>query len=174
MRFRRGRLDALVLPLVLLLGLAHEVRSQCPNNAQLPGGATQWTSCACNAGYTNTSGLMNLARACSAGACTVTTSSVLAGDTPGSKAVNGITTDAFISLSETNPWLIIDFEQPVFVSSVRIYNRWDCCQDRLNNFEIRVGYAGTSSTFSSNPTCASNQPTFSGDKNFSCILNGRY
>ena len=51
---RRARLDALVLLLGLLLGLAHLADSQCPSNAQLPGGATQWPSCACNAGYTNT------------------------------------------------------------------------------------------------------------------------
>ena len=56
---RRARLDALVL----LLGLAHEARPQCPNNTQPTGVATQWTSCACSAGYTNTSGLVNLARA---------------------------------------------------------------------------------------------------------------
>jgi hypothetical protein len=314
MRFRRARLDALVLLLVLLLGLTHEARPQCPNNAQPSGGATQWTSCACSAGYTNTSGLINLARACSAGGCTVTaissvgwsdaalwkltdgntasdnhvftvsenndwvmidlqqtafvnhvriynrrdccafrldnfqirigdsstfannpacvtggatfenvkdfacvltgryvslqqfnnqlmnlhemevygrktsnlaracsaggcpvtTSSVLHPDNAKSNIVDENTKNAFISTYENNPWLMIDFEQTVFVTMVRIWNRWDCCQQRLNNFEIRVGNAGTSDTFSSNSACASNQPTFSGSKDFTCVLSGRY
>ena len=116
----------------------------------------------------------NLARACSAGGCPVTTSSVLHPDNAKSNIVDENTKNAFISTYENNPWLMIDFEQTVFVTMVRIWNRWDCCQQRLNNFEIRVGNAGTSDTFSSNSACASNQPTFSGSKDFTCVLSGRY
>ena len=39
----------------------------------------------------------------------------------------------------TNPWWRVDLEQWLPVSEVYILNRGDCCGDRLNGFEIRVG-----------------------------------
>jgi phage tail protein X len=173
---RRARLDALVLLLVLLLGLAHEARPQsCPNNAQLPGGATQWPSCACNAGYTNTSGLVNLARQCAGGGCTVTGISEYTQEGFSfSKLVNGNTQELLCAHTNTfsNDWMMIDLEQTAFINHVRIFNRvGGCCDHRINNFQIRVGY---SSTFSNNPACAAGEGWFSGSKNFSCVLSGRY
>ena len=167
----------------LLLGIAHEVRSQCPNNAQLSGGATQWTSCACNAGYTNTSGLVNLARACSAGGCTVTGISAYSeSNFPGrwlfSNLVDGQVVGGTASgdngahtNTQNNDWLMIDLEQTAFINHVQIFNRVACCGFRLNNFQIRVGH---SSTFSNNPACVTGEPSFTDVKNFSCVLSGRY
>jgi hypothetical protein len=173
MRFRAARLDTLVL----LLGLAHEARPQCPNNAQPTGGATQWTSCACNAGYTNTSGLINLARVCSAGGCTVTGISQI----PYCYQMwlrhltDGNIDSIAHTWSNTNDWMMIDLEQPAFVNHVRIFNRPDygsgCCAQRLNNFQIRVGF---SSTFSNNPACVTGEGWFLDVKNFTCALAGRY
>ena len=40
---------------------------------------------------------------------------------------------------EINPWWRIDLEQVEPVNEVYIVNRGDCCGDRLNPFEIRVG-----------------------------------
>ena len=40
---------------------------------------------------------------------------------------------------ETSPWWTVDLEVLSAVSSVRVYNRRDCCSERLHNFEIRVG-----------------------------------
>jgi hypothetical protein len=72
------------------------------------------------------------------------------------------------------------------VTMVRIYNRIDCCADKFNNFEIRVGEQGESTwvgdgysgvwtrTFGSNPACATGQPWFSDKKDFACVLRGRY
>ena len=40
---------------------------------------------------------------------------------------------------ETNPWWRVDLEQVEPVNEVYIVNRGDCCGDRLNPFEIRVG-----------------------------------
>ncbi|NBX18659.1 MAG: hypothetical protein EBR09_14995 [Proteobacteria bacterium] len=162
-------------PALVLLGLAREARSQsvqCPKNAQLPGGATQWPSCACNAGFTNTSGLVNLARACSAGACTVTGISQM----PDYYQMwlyhltDGNIDSIAHTWSNTNDWMMVDLQQSAFVNHVRIFNRPDygsgCCAQRLNNFQIRVG---DSSTFSNNPACVT------GDvKNFTCLLTGRY
>ena len=38
-----------------------------------------------------------------------------------------------------NPWWRVDLEQVEPVNEVYIVNRVDCCGDRLNPFEIRVG-----------------------------------
>ena len=38
-----------------------------------------------------------------------------------------------------NPWWRVDLEQVEPVNEVYIVNRGDCCGDRLNPFEIRVG-----------------------------------
>lgn len=42
--------------------------------------------------------------------------------------------------TQDNPFWFVSFEPgSVNVSVVRIFNRQDCCQDRLSNFEIRIG-----------------------------------
>jgi hypothetical protein len=120
---------------------------------------------------------INLARTCSAGGCPVTSSlSVASPAYDGFMAVDGITAlmppnIGFISRITDTPWLMIDLEKTVYVWMVRLYNRPDCCQERLTNFEIRVG---SSSTFANNPACASNQPSFNPSKDFPCVLSGRY
>jgi hypothetical protein len=86
---------------------------------------------------------INLARTCSAGGCPLTNFlSVDSSAYGGFRVVDGITTIqnlGFISHITERPWLMIDFEKTVYVWMVRLYNRPDCCQDRLTNFEIRVG-----------------------------------
>lgn len=37
-----------------------------------------------------------------------------------------------------NPWWEVDLLEEHYISSITIYNRTDCCSDRLNNFVIRV------------------------------------
>jgi hypothetical protein len=54
--------------------------------------------------------------------------------------------------TESNPWWKLDFGQARSVRSVTVWNRGDCCQDRLDNFHIRIG--NTSSAFNANPLCA--------------------
>ena len=39
----------------------------------------------------------------------------------------------------TNPWLSVQLSHTVTVSKVKIYNRGDCCQDRLANYQVWVG-----------------------------------
>ena len=65
---------------------------------------------------------------------------------PSSRAVDGnsqTTIDPSCIHSQlygfTNPWWRVDLEQVVPVNEVYIVNRGDCCGDRLNPFEIRVG-----------------------------------
>ena len=66
---------------------------------------------------------------------------------PGSRAVDGDTqTDLVKYCTHTNinevyknPWFRVDLGQVEPVNEVYIVNRGDCCGDRLNPFEIRVG-----------------------------------
>lgn len=114
---------------------------------------------------------INLARACSAGGCTVTTNADWwAPDYPASAVTDGNLIN-FHHTNGGNPWTRIDLEQTVFVTRIRIYNRMDCCERKLVNFNLRLG---DSPTHSNNPACASSQPTFTDYKDFSCILSGRY
>ena len=40
---------------------------------------------------------------------------------------------------QANPWWFVDLGASMAVSSVRLFNRLDCCWDRLRSFTIRVG-----------------------------------
>ena len=136
---------------------------------------TEWSSCACNPGYTNSFDLVNLARACSAGNCPVTQSSIESIGFDGSKINNGNYGDALQTqeYESVNAWTMIDMEEVVFVDKVRIWNRADCCYSNIDNFQIRVGNSGTSAGMS-NTACVSNQMMFTNNKEFKCVLSGRY
>eukprot|EP00966_Prymnesium_polylepis_P042783 994200-Prymnesium_polylepis.2 len=43
------------------------------------------------------------------------------------------------NLFETSPWLSVGLSPGSIVSSVSVYNRFDCCQSYLSNFEVWVG-----------------------------------
>ena len=68
---------------------------------------------------------------------------------PSSRAVDGDSRthfDPFCVHTEenedyANPWWRVDLGQVEPVNEVYIVNRGDCCGDRLNPFEIRVGKA---------------------------------
>lgn len=51
-------------------------------------------------------------------------------------------THTFGTTGSTNPWWRVDLEELLPVSEIYILNRGDCCGDRLNGFEIRVGTFG--------------------------------
>lgn len=59
-------------------------------------------------------------------------------------AVDGVKNDyhnfcTHTSSISANPWWGVDLEQVLPISEVSILNRGDCCGDRLNDAEIRVG-----------------------------------
>ena len=60
-----------------------------------------------------------------------------------SKAVDGGTNTQVAhctqTLVTTNPWWRVDLGREEPVAEVRILNRGDCCGERLNGAEIRVG-----------------------------------
>ncbi|XP_015747600.1 PREDICTED: fucolectin-like [Acropora digitifera] len=66
---------------------------------------------------------------------------------PSSRAVDGNSetvldpscTASNLDVAFTNPWWRVDLEQLEPVNEVYIVNRGDCCGERLNPFEIRVG-----------------------------------
>ena len=64
---------------------------------------------------------------------------------PSNRAVDGDSQTSWYlsscihSLFEINPWWRVDLEQVEPVNEVYIVNRGDCCGERLNPFEIRVG-----------------------------------
>ena len=66
---------------------------------------------------------------------------------PGSRAVDGNSQTTFdpscIHTEEgkdyENPWFRVDLEKVEPVNEVYVVNRGDCCGERLNPFEIRVG-----------------------------------
>ncbi len=78
---------------------------------------------------------------------TVTQSSYDFGTT-GSEAVDGDTNGAHASGSmshtqyEAQPWWRVDLGSSVAIEEVRVYNRTDCCNERLSNFEVEISQDG--------------------------------
>ena len=57
---------------------------------------------------------------------------------------------------QTNPWWRVDFERLVNVKRVRVYNRADCCSDRLQGFNVYVGNNPDDAVIK-NAACATDQ-----------------
>jgi len=51
---------------------------------------------------------------------------------------------------------------------VKVWNRGDCCKERLSNYEIRIG---DNPDVQKNPSCAGR---YSGEQNITCMIRGRY
>ena len=70
--------------------------------------------------------------------------------------------------TEDNPFWSVSFEpDSVNITAVRITNRQDCCQDRLSNFEIRIGdYFGEEAV--RNPKCGGLHTISGSSKVISC------
>ncbi|XP_047450612.1 uncharacterized protein LOC125013729 [Mugil cephalus] len=54
---------------------------------------------------------------------------------------------------ETDPWWRVDLQQTFVIRSVKITNRGDCCAERLDGAEIRIGNSLTNNG-NTNPRCA--------------------
>ncbi|XP_074653277.1 uncharacterized protein LOC141907512 [Tubulanus polymorphus] len=66
---------------------------------------------------------------------------------------------------QKDPWLLVELDdiyKDNYVESVRIYNRVDCCPERLHDFEVRIG---NDRNFLSNSLCAKFQGAVPGGKN---------
>ncbi|XP_072051706.1 fucolectin-like [Amphiura filiformis] len=72
-----------------------------------------------------------------------------------------------------NPWWVVDIEETYCVDRVVIYNRVDCCGDRLDGAIIRVG---SNSVHTNNPECASRVSSTEDTRviEIECNLSGQY
>ena len=66
-------------------------------------------------------------------------------------------------------WWTVDMKTSYFLDSVEIFNREDCCSDRLKDYLI---YIGNSENYLENEQCGDGY--FQGAGNFSCQLDGQY
>lgn len=68
--------------------------------------------------------------------------------TTGAEAVDGNTDGNFAngSVTHTHPdnpsWWQVDLEANSFINEVRVYNRTDCCSERLSNFDVMISEDG--------------------------------
>ena len=73
-----------------------------------------------------------------------TQSSTLPGTPPAGVAVDGNTDGSFFDGSvtatnfEANPWWEVDIGSPTLISGVAVWNRTDCCKDRLSDYWVFV------------------------------------
>uniref|UniRef100_A0A3P9A5I6 Fucolectin tachylectin-4 pentraxin-1 domain-containing protein n=1 Tax=Esox lucius TaxID=8010 RepID=A0A3P9A5I6_ESOLU len=79
------------------------------------------------------------------------------------------------SEKEANPWWRVDLLKNYQIHSVVITNRGDCCSDRLNGAEIRIGDSLNNNGIN-NPRCAViHSIPVGGTSSFSCNgMKGRY
>ena len=148
----------------LLCLLPRSVAVDCPAGAM----ATGPDGCsACPAGTYRTGAThYNLARACGADGlqpCSTQQSSSMSGESGESAAVYAVdgnrnTAFGIGSCTHTewgqghlSPWWMVDLGQVRAVRAVKIWNRGDCCSERLQGFDIRVGDAAAS--YSSATAC---------------------
>uniref|UniRef100_A0A3Q3FVK8 Fucolectin tachylectin-4 pentraxin-1 domain-containing protein n=1 Tax=Labrus bergylta TaxID=56723 RepID=A0A3Q3FVK8_9LABR len=79
---------------------------------------------------------------------------------PASKAIDGRRDSTYDkgfcthTLEETNPWWRLDLRETHAVTSVKVTNRGDCCAQRLDGAEIRIGNSAENNG-NDNPKCAS-------------------
>ena len=89
------------------------------------------------------------------------TQSSTASNAKASRATDGNTDTTFSKNSctatkeEESPWWSVDLDRTMEVKSVTVYNRGDCCGDRLNGFEVKVG--DSSKSWNKNAACGGNQ-----------------
>ena len=98
-----------------------------------------------------------------------------------SKAVDGNTNTEWLAEScaatgsANNPWWSVDMERTRSVGSVKIWNRGDCCSDRLQGFEVWIG--DDASSYSANLRCSTGGTaplTSPYEVRVDCIGTGRY
>ncbi len=63
-----------------------------------------------------------------------------------SVALNEDTTDFSHTKKEDNPWWQVDLESISDITTIEVYNRADCCKDRLSNFYVFISDTPFSST----------------------------
>nr|XP_033497041.1 uncharacterized protein LOC117266161 [Epinephelus lanceolatus] len=109
------------------------------------------------------------------------TQSSVGSDGPPEKAIDGNRASIYEQGScthtqgQTNPWWRLDLLRTYKINTVTITNRGDCCHDRLNGAEIRIGNS-LNDNGNANPRCAVIQSIPAGtSKTFVCNgMEGQY
>ncbi|XP_078588034.1 chorion peroxidase-like [Branchiostoma floridae x Branchiostoma japonicum] len=102
-------------------------------------------------------------------------SSVAFGGVP-ERAVDGNTNAVYSSRSCThtentdNNWWYVDLGSSHYIDEVVIFNRQDCCTERLNSFQLHVG---DSPDVASNPSCGGNHVVTRGQETIPVDCGGR-
>uniref|UniRef100_A0A8C1UPW2 Fucolectin tachylectin-4 pentraxin-1 domain-containing protein n=1 Tax=Cyprinus carpio TaxID=7962 RepID=A0A8C1UPW2_CYPCA len=93
----------------------------------------------------------------------------------GNRGLQQLYTGCSSTLNETNPWWRLDLRDVYRVSEVVITNRKECCAERINGAEIRIGNS-LENNGTNNPICAVIPDIPAGESNnYSCYrLEGRY
>ncbi|XP_056316839.1 uncharacterized protein LOC130231526 [Danio aesculapii] len=89
-------------------------------------------------------------------------------------ALDGISSSCSHTTTQTLPWWRLDLQKSYSVNRVSITNRLDCCSERINGAEIRIG--DVPSDVFSNPVCAVVSTIPAGQtSSYSCNgMQGRY
>uniref|UniRef100_H3B360 Fucolectin tachylectin-4 pentraxin-1 domain-containing protein n=1 Tax=Latimeria chalumnae TaxID=7897 RepID=H3B360_LATCH len=79
------------------------------------------------------------------------------------------------TIPETGPWWRVDLKKPHQISRVAITNRGDCCAERLEGAEVRIGNS-LDNNGNNNPKCATVESPWAGStETFCCYgMEGRY
>ncbi|XP_036931361.1 uncharacterized protein LOC119006591 isoform X2 [Acanthopagrus latus] len=93
----------------------------------------------------------------------------------GSRASNWLQGSCTHTQRDKNPWWRLDLLRPYKVNTVTITNRKDCCHERINGAEIRIGNS-LKNYGNANPRCAVITSIPAGESNtFECRgMEGRY
>ncbi|XP_026149692.1 uncharacterized protein LOC113122505 isoform X4 [Mastacembelus armatus] len=93
----------------------------------------------------------------------------------GNRASNWVENSCTHTVNDQNPWWRLDLQKIYTVNTVTITNRKDCCPERLNGAEIRIGNS-LNDDGNSNPRCAVISSIPAGiSKTFICNgMEGRY
>ena len=92
-----------------------------------------------------------------------------------SRAVDGNKDGVFFNFSvtstaaEVNPWWSVDLGIAQLISHVTLYNRIDCCGDRLNSFVVSISTDNTNWT-----TCYTNKAIVGTNTDVACVGKARY
>ncbi|XP_051501834.1 fucolectin-7-like isoform X2 [Myxocyprinus asiaticus] len=84
-------------------------------------------------------------------------------------ATDGVSTSCTHTLIQANPWWRVDLLKTLSVDRLVVTNRPDCCAERINGAEIRVGHIAD---IYSNPVCCV-IPSIPAGASYTCSCNGR-
>ena len=148
----------------------------CPDNALSPQGSSSQINCAftCPAGQFQSQIASNVARMCGVAqnlACPTMLSSTF-GNLIASNGNDGNVRTKVHTISSNAPNAFrIDLEHVRNIHYVVVFNRFDCCQDRLVGAHIRIG---SNDSWADNPVCPDADLNADSIQNRTCNMRGRY